>query len=89
LNAKVTGIAPGEKKGVTWKSSKPEIAKVNKNGIVKAKSLGKAKITCQTEGRGTNGSCRAFECIVNVTAAPENTVGQPGGYVNSGDPTSN
>ena len=89
LEATVTGIAPGEKEGVTWVSSDNKIATVDKDGYVKAKSLGEAKITCKTMGKGTNGKIRVVECIVNVTAAPENTVGQPGGYVNSGDPTSN
>ena len=35
----------GAKSGLTWKSSKPKIVSVDKNGVITAKKKGKAKIT--------------------------------------------
>ena len=59
---KVTVLPKGAKGGVTWKSSKPSVATVNKQGIVKAIKAGTARITVTTR----NG--KRATCIVRVSA---------------------
>lgn len=55
-----TEISP---KSFTWKSSNPTVARVNKNGVVKAKKRGSAVIT----GRLKNGLGRQVKIRVKVT----------------------
>ena len=55
LKLKVTGAT----KGVKWSSSDAKVASVDKNGLVKAKKVGKATITAQT---GTH----KLTCVVTV-----------------------
>lgn len=50
-------------KNVVWKSSNANIVSVNKNGVVTAKSFGKAKITAQVQGTNLKA-----ECIVTSNA---------------------
>ncbi len=47
----VTLKVKGTKKKVTWKSSKKKVATVSKKGKVKAKKVGKAKITAKVAGK--------------------------------------
>jgi uncharacterized protein YjdB len=54
---------------VTWASSDPGIAEVDNNGVVAAKSVGKATVTVTT----VNGS-KTAECIVTVTPIPVDRV---------------
>ena len=60
----------GTKKKVSWKSSDKKIATVNKKGIVKAKSTGKAVVTAKA-GR------KKYKCVVKVkmgSSVPDNVV---------------
>ncbi len=57
-------------KTVTWSSDKPEVAKVDENGLVTAVADGTAKITVTTTDGGYTGSC-----VVTVgEATPDNPV---------------
>ena len=57
---------------VQWKSSKPEVAIINKDGVVTAISEGKAIITVTTEDDN-----KTAECIVTVTKKEEPTPVEP------------
>lgn len=58
----VPEITGGDKTAITYTSSAPNIASVDANGIVTAKSAGKAKITCAA----TDGSNKKAVCTVTV-----------------------
>ena len=45
VNNGVRAVGCAKYKGLAWKSSKPKVATVTKNGTIKAKKAGKAKIT--------------------------------------------
>ena len=77
LTAKVSNVAPGEQKTVTWKSNNKKIATVE-NGVVKPVSKGETEIICTTVGKGTNGQHRQVTCKVNVKEAPAATVAVTG-----------
>ena len=77
LTVKVSKLAPGEKKTVTWKSNNKKIATVE-NGVVKPVGKGETTITCKTVGRGTNGQRRQVTCKVTVKEAPAATVAVTG-----------
>lgn len=68
LQATVTGKKDGATQTlseplITWTSSAPSIAAVNKNGVITAKAPGKATITCVA----TDGSNKKATCAVTVT----------------------
>ncbi len=54
-------------KNILWSSSNEDIATVNKNGKVTAKSLGEAVITVTTEDQNKTASCKIIVNPVNVT----------------------
>ncbi len=56
-------------KNVTWTSSNPNVATVDKNGKVTAKKVGVAVITCKTQSGGKTAKCR-----VTVSGIPVKTV---------------
>ena len=60
--------AKAANKTVTWSSDKPDIASVDKNGMVTAHKVGEAVITVTSEDGGKTASC-----TVNVTAKPPTT----------------
>lgn len=51
-------IADHEQREVTWKSSNPKIASVNKKGVVKAKKNGNVKIIATIKGTRYKAECR-------------------------------
>ena len=63
LTADIKGKEGMDKTLVTWTSSTPSIADVDKNGNITAKAAGKATITCAA----TDGSNKKATCTVNVT----------------------
>lgn len=62
-------ISPSNAK-VSWKSSNDGVASVNSNGVVLAKTEGKATITCVADGN----PAVAASCAVTVTKAPTGAV---------------
>ncbi len=67
INKKIVKIEVGKRKKlsvnikgkVTWKSSNKKVATVSKKGIIKAKKIGKAKITARYAGKKS-------QCVVRV-----------------------
>ena len=55
----VRSVSCAKYKGLAWKSSKPKVATVTKNGTIKAKKKGKAKITVNYGGK-------TYTCTVKV-----------------------
>ena len=51
VNKTITLRINGEKRKVKWRSSNAKIASVNKNGVVRGKRAGKAKITGYLNGK--------------------------------------
>lgn len=61
-------LKPSYSGQVTWKSSKPKIASVNKNGKIKAKKTGTVTITVTTKERSTTGKKLSAKVKVKVFA---------------------
>ena len=56
---KLTAAVTGKSKTVTWKSSNPKVAAVNKNGKITGKKTGKVTITAKANGK-------TAKCVVTV-----------------------
>lgn len=64
ITLKVKGVSARKVK-LTWKSSKPSVAKVTKKGLVTAKKAGTARITVKIKGKGIN-TKRTFRITVQT-----------------------
>ena len=63
VNNGVRAVSCAKYQGLAWKSSKPKVATVTKNGTIKAKKKGKAKITVNYGGK-------TYTCTVKVYKSP-------------------